>query len=154
MIRRYETLTGRQFDLMQLTSAQRQALRRLMQYFESGVEWGRFSVLWQKELADAMLSPSPKERMRHPLYRIAQDLEMRLGISQGLVAPPDYRDYIVDRIEEKFGSRCNFCKTTGIREAFLSQVLAGKKDFSVAKLREVAEALGLRLALVPVSIPA
>ena len=66
-----------------------------------------------------------------------------------MVAEPDYRDYLIDQIEEKFGSRYRFCKETGIPEAFLSQVLSGKKEFSVETLRRAAQALGLGLALLP-----
>jgi transcriptional regulator with XRE-family HTH domain len=74
---------------------------------------------------------------------------MRLGIAQGMVAEPDYRDYLIDQIEERFGSRYRFCKETKIPQAFLSQVLSGKKDFSVEMLRRAAQALGLGLALLP-----
>ncbi|MBI2841532.1 MAG: helix-turn-helix transcriptional regulator [Acidobacteria bacterium] len=149
MIRHYETLTRRPIDLTDLGPKERKALQRVFNEYKKNPKWGRFSTLWQKELDGALRGTSVRARIRHPVYRVAQDLEMRLGIAQGVVAPPDYRDYIVDWIEVRFGSRYNFCKKTGIREAFLSQVLSGKKDFSMAKLREVAEALGLRIELSP-----
>ena len=34
---------------------------------------------------------------------------MRLGIIGDDVGPPDYRDFIFDRIDEKYGSRYRFC---------------------------------------------
>ncbi|MGH7293494.1 MAG: hypothetical protein ACRELB_01110, partial [Polyangiaceae bacterium] len=66
----------------------------------------------------------------------------------GKVAPPDYRDYIADRIQERFRSRYRFCKETGVPEAFLSQVLSGKKDFSIETLRRIAESLDLAVAIL------
>lgn len=146
----YRTITGREIDTRDLPRHGKEVLHAVLKEYKSGPDWGEFSGFWQTAL-ESILSAVPRdERPRHPLYRIAQDLEMRLGIAQGVVAEPDYRDYIADRIEEKYGSRYRFCKETGIPEAFLSQVLSGKKDFSVDTLRRAAKALGLGLALVPV----
>lgn len=149
MIRHYETLTGRRIGLSGLSPEERQALAEALAAFQARPDWASFSTTWQEQLAKALPTRPPRERMQHPLYTVFQDLENRLGIAQGTVAPPDYRDYLVARIEEKFGSRYRFCKETGIPEAFLSQVLSGKKDFSLAKLREVAEALDLSIAILP-----
>lgn len=151
MIHRYETLTGRHLDVRGLTGSEKRMLSRLLILYHRRTRWERFSTHWQRLLGDILMPLPPRRRTGHILYRVAQDLEMRLGIAQGMVAPPDYRDYMLDRIEEKYGSRYRFCKATGIPEAFLSQVLAGKKDFSLAKLRDIAETLDLRLALVPAS---
>src|SRR3990172_8124866 len=103
MIRHYETLTRRPIDLTGLGPKERKALQRIFDEYKKNPKWERFSTLWQKELGEALRDTSARERIRHTVYRVAQDLEMRLGIAQGVVAPPDYRDYIVDWIEVKFG---------------------------------------------------
>lgn len=149
MTRRYETQTGRGVDLSSLGSEETDVLRRILSEYETGPDWSSFSTFWQRETRALRMGVPAEERTRYPLYVVAQDLEMRLGVAQGAVAPPDYRDYLFDHIREKFGSRYRFCKETGISEAFVSQVLSGRKDFSLPTLRRVAEALGLGLVLLP-----
>ena len=121
----YKTITGRKFDATAFSSKERQLLGTLVDEYATRPDWSAFSRFWQHHLRRFLEKVPAKERPRQPLYQIAQDLEMRLGIAQGAVAEPDYRDYLVDRIEEKYGSRYRFCKETGIAEAFLSQVLSG-----------------------------
>lgn len=145
----YKTITGRKFDPTAFSSKERELFVALTQEYKQNPDWGKFSAYWQRLLRETVSKLPAEQRSRQPLYRIAQDLEMRLGIAQGAVAEPDYRDYLADRIEEKYGSRYRFCKETGIPEAFLSQVLSGKKDFSVEMLRRAAKALDLGLALLP-----
>ena len=148
MISSYKTITGRKLDVTALSSKERQLLGTLVDEYATRPDWSAFSRFWPRHLRRFLEKVPAKKRPRQPLYQIAQDLEMRLGIAQGAVAEPDYRDYLMDRIEEKYGSRYRFCKETGIAEAFLSQVLSGKKDFSVNTLRRAAKALNLRLALL------
>lgn len=147
----YETLTGRHLETARFTPKEKRALSELLEKHAESPEWANFSDAWQKVLGPLLETVPRAERTKHPLYVIAQDLEMRLGIAQGQVAAPDYRDFIVDRIEERFGSRYRFCQETEIPQAFLSQVLSGKKDFSIETLRRVAKALDLSLALLPAS---
>lgn len=146
---RYETLTGRQVDTGGLAARERAALTALQESFAASPPSDTFAATWTRKVFPLLSRVDVKARPTHPLYVIAQDLELRLGVAQGTVAPPDYRDYIVDRIEERYGSRYRFCQETGIPQAFLSQVLSGSKDFSVATLRRAAEALDLSLALLP-----
>ena len=68
---------------------------------------------------------------------VCDDLEARLGIAQGKVAPPDYRDYLADLIEERYGSRYQFCKQTGIDPGHLSRVLANRADLSLSLLQKI-----------------
>lgn len=144
----YKTIAGREFDVTEFSSEERRLLGTLIDEYARKPDWSAFSRFWQRRLKRFLARVPAAERPGQSLYRIAQDLEMRLGIVQGAVGEPDYRDYLVDRIEERYGSRYRFCKETGIAEAFLSQVLSGKKDFSVETLRRAAKALGLRLALL------
>lgn len=146
----YKTITGRVFQIQSLSAAERRVLQSLTETYDRRPDWEEFSDFWQAELRPILAKiRSPAKRTQHTLYQIAQDLEMRLGIAQGTVAEPDYRDYLLDQINEQYGSRYRFCKKAGIQEAFLSQVLSGKKDFSVEMLRRAAQALDLGLALLP-----
>ena len=149
MIRRYEILTGGILDLDGLDAAQRRAAEEFLRLWNQQPDWREFCNRSQESLKKALAGVPRRECVRHPLYRMAHDLEMRLGIAQGKVAPLDYRDYVFDKIKERFGTRYKFCKATGISEAFLSQVISGEKDFSLGKLKQVAEVLGLGLALLP-----
>jgi transcriptional regulator with XRE-family HTH domain len=151
MISHYDTLTGRRLDLTRLPAKIREAVDRLLVEYEMATDWDDFSGVWQQEVARTLGGLCARARTEHVLYKIGQDMEMRLGVAQGAVAPPDYRDFIVGRIEEKYGSRYRFCQESGISEAFLSQVLSGKKNFSLEKLRQVAEILDLALVLLPLS---
>lgn len=81
------------------------------------------------------------------LYRVGQDLELRLGVLSGEVAAPDYRDSLADLIAERFRSRYAFCKATGVDQGNLSHVLAGRRHFSTETLLRVLETLGVRLEL-------
>lgn len=148
MKNRYETLTGRLVDTSRLLPRERVALAELQTEYGSSPRSDAFAASWTRRVFPFLSRLSNEKRAKHPLYVIAQDLELRLGIAQGTVAPPDYRDYLVDRIEERFGSRYKFCQATGIPQAFLSQVLSGSKEFSVETLRRAAEALDLSLALL------
>lgn len=148
MTSRYETVTGRQVDLGGLRARERALLSSLIEEFATGPAEDAFAASWTRKVFPLLSRLPAEQRTTHPLYVVAQDLGFRLGIAQGVVAPPDYRDYLIDRIEERYGSRYKFCQATGIPQAFLSQVLSGSKDFSVATLRRAADALGLSLALV------
>jgi hypothetical protein len=145
----YRTITGRAIETDGLSPRQKDLLSKIFEEYRKRPDWGRFSDFWMKLIRKDLSTMAPEARTIDPLYLIAQDLEMRLGIAQGAVAEPDYRDYLVDRIKEKYGSRYRFCKETGIPEAFLSQVLSGKKDFSIETLCRAADALDLKLALIP-----
>ncbi len=145
----YRTITGREIDLGRLTHKERDTYGKLILEYRKDPEWTDFSDLWIA--AVRALYPRKKRGalVRTPLYRIGQDLEMQLGIRSGRVARPDYRDYLVDGIDEKYGSRYKFCKETGFDEAYLSQVLSGKRNLSIDKLKSIAEHLGWALTLLP-----
>jgi hypothetical protein len=81
------------------------------------------------------------------VYRICQDLEARLGIHQGSVSPPDYRDFLADLIDDRFGSRQEFCQATGVDPGQLSRVFAGRADLSLRALHKVLEVLQARLVI-------
>ena len=100
----YPTITGRLLDLDDLAAGESAFLTAVRRRYAEEPEWTEFAAWWNSEFQRTGLS------MDSPAYRICQDLEARLGIAQGKVAPPDYRDYLADLIEERYGSRYRFCR--------------------------------------------
>lgn len=141
--RTYRTITGRHLDLAGLGQAERDFLSAVQAMYEAEPEWSTFASWWTSELNAAGLSE------RSVAYRICQDLEARLGIAQGKVAVPDYRDYLADLIEERYGSRYRFCKETGVDPGHLSRVLSSQSELSLQNLQRILETLRAVLVLRP-----
>jgi transcriptional regulator with XRE-family HTH domain len=139
--RAYETITGRRIALSKLTKPERKFLAAVGQKYKSAPEWTRFAAWWYGEFARSGLKSDS------PAYRICQDLEARLGIDQGKVSPPDYRDYLADLIDTQFGSRQEFCQRTGVDPGQLSRVFGGRADLSIRALQSVLEVLHARLVI-------
>jgi transcriptional regulator with XRE-family HTH domain len=139
----YRTITGRKLDLSKLAEPERKLLREALECVDKGGGWNRFAAWWLKTFHESGLPDSS------PVFRICRDLEARLGITEGKIAPPDYRDYLADLIEENFGSRYRFCGATGIDPGQLSRVFAGKADLSVDLLRRALKALNAHLEVRP-----
>jgi len=139
----YSTITGRRLDLDRLGAGEREFLASVRCRYATGPEWSEFAAWWVEELRRQGVSDES------PAYRICQDLEARLGIAQGKVAPPDYRDYLADLIEERYGSRYRFCKETGVDPGHLSRVLASRSELSVQNLQRILGALHAALIIQP-----
>lgn len=144
----HRTLTGRALDLRSLSGKERDALAELQRAYDLRPSWAEFARLWPQLLRKRVWGRK-KVPVGSPLYRAAQDLELRLGVAEGRVAPPDYRDHLADLIEERFRTRAAFCQATGIDPGNLSHVLAGRKDFSLEVLSKVVGVLDVQLDLVP-----
>jgi transcriptional regulator with XRE-family HTH domain len=141
--RTYRTITGRPLDLSGLSRAERDFLGTVQSKYEAGPEWSTFASWWSTELRKAGLSQDSVA------YRLCQDLEARLGIAQGRVAPPDYRDYLADLIEERYGSRYRFCKESGGDPGHLSRVLSSRSELSLQNLQRILDALHASLVIQP-----
>ncbi len=139
----YRTITGRKIDLSALTEAERKLLREALERVRKPGGWNRFAAWWLKAFNESGLADTS------PVFRVCRDLEARLGIAEGKVAPPDYRDYLADLIEERYGSRSRFCEATGIDPGQLSRVFAGKADLSADLLRRALKALNAHLEVRP-----
>jgi transcriptional regulator with XRE-family HTH domain len=137
----FHTITGRRISLAKLNTAEKKLLAMVGRKFKSGPEWTRFAAWWYGEFVRSGLHASSSA------YRICQDLEARLGIEQGKVSPPDYRDYLADLIDSQFGSRQEFCQRTGVDPGQLSRVFGGRADLSIRALQNVLEVLNARLVI-------
>lgn len=133
----YPTITGRVLRLDGLAASDHAFLAAVRRRYAEEPEWMEFAAWWMSEFGRAGRS------MDSPLYRICQDLEARLGIAQGKVALPDYRDRLADLIEERFGSRSRFCEVAGLAPAHLGRVLASSAELSVENLQRILGALYL-----------
>ena len=139
--RTYSTITGRQLQLGGLSDVERDFLGQVQERYETAPEWSAFGRWWVAEFKDAGLGETSVA------YRICQDLEARLGIAQGKVAAPDYRDYLADLIEARYGSRYRFCKETGVDPGHLSRVLASRSELSLQSLQRILDALHAALVI-------
>jgi len=137
----YRTITGRTLELSKLTTEERLFVAHVLRFYKNSADWSKFAALWTREFQKRGLNGSGLA------YRICQDLEARLGIARGKVAPPDYRDYLADLIDEKYGSRYKFCKKTGVDPGHLSRVFSSRSDLSLEALEKLLHTLGAALVV-------
>ena len=137
----YQTITGRRIPISNLTETEYGFLEKVAKKYNSRQDWTRFAAWWNAEFNASSLSTSSV------VYRICQDLESRLGINQGKVSPPDYRDFLAELIDTHFGSRQEFCKATEVDPGQLSRVLASRADLSMKVLQKVLEVLHAQLVI-------
>ncbi len=137
----YRTITGRKLSLSRLTPVEVRFLAAVRDKYETAPAWTGFASWWLAEFQHAEL-PATSVALR-----ICGDLEARLGIAEGRVAEPDYRDYLLDLIEDGFGSRYEFCRKTGVDPGQLSRVFASKADLSLPYLTELLRQLDARLVV-------
>lgn len=137
----YQTITGGRIPLSGLSDAEHGFLEIVAKKYNARQDWTRFAAWWNAKFNASGLTTASV------VYRICQDLEARLGISQGKVSPPDYRDYLAELIDAQFGSRQDFCRATGVDPGQLSRVLASRDNLSVKVLLQVLEVLKARLVI-------
>ncbi len=141
--RTYHTITGRALDLSRLSDEELSFLGDVKQMYARKPEWSEFSAWWFPKFQHSGL---PEASL---VNRICADLESRLGIAQGDVAAPGYRDYLADLIEERYGSRNRFCQETGVDPGHLSRVFASRADLSLQNLQRILDALQAQLVIQP-----
>lgn len=127
----YETVTGRMIDLRELTPGEKDCIATVLTRYEAKPGWSEFGAWWLSHVGEYDLTTDS------PVRRICDDLEARLGIAQGKIGPPSYRDYLAVLIDEQYGSRYKFCLETGIDQGQLSKVISGKADLSMELLHRV-----------------
>jgi transcriptional regulator with XRE-family HTH domain len=139
----YWAITGRTIDLSKLTPTEREFLKSAARECRLQPRWSDFSAWWRPAFRQSGLKP------KSFAFSICEDLESRLGISQGEMAPADYRGALANSISGRFESRNAFCTATGIDPAHLSRVLAGRAELSLGALQKIFEVLGLVLLVRP-----
>jgi hypothetical protein len=137
----YQTITGGRFPLSGLSDAEYGFLDTLAKKYNAQQDWTRFAAWWNAKFNASGLTTASV------VYRICQDLEARLGINQGKVSPPDYRDYLAELIDAQFGSRQDFCRATAVDPGQLSRVLASRDNLSMKVLLQVLKVLDARLVI-------
>src|SRR6266446_8981690 len=104
----YTTLDGDTFVVAAFDRQERQAFDALVEYFVQDPDWNDFANFWPTKVV-ALYDKRGLERgetIRKDLFQIAQDMEGRLGIKQGKIAPDDgdYREELADLIRSRFGT--------------------------------------------------
>src|SRR5262245_17938317 len=92
----YQTITGGRIALSNLSDEEYSFLELVAKKYNAKQDWTRFSAWWNAKFNATGLTPLSV------LYRICQDLEARLGIKQGKVSLPDYRDFLAELIDTQF----------------------------------------------------
>ena len=137
----YQTITGGRIALANLSEAEHAFLAKVAKKYNARQDWTCFAAWWNAEFNASGLATSSVA------YRICQDLETRLGIDQGKVAPPDYRDFLIELIDTQFGSRQEFCRRPEVDPGQLSRVLASRGDLSIRVLQKVLEVVHAHLVI-------
>lgn len=137
----YATITGRRLSISKLNKEEKAFMIVVLHKYKTRPGWTHFAAWWNAAFKATRLNA------RSVAYRICEDLEARLGIAEGTVSPPDYRDFLADLIEGQFGSRQEFCKKTDIDPGQLSRVLAGRADLSIKTLQTVLQVLHAKLVV-------
>jgi hypothetical protein len=137
----YQTITGCRISTTKLNDVEFGLLEKVVKKYNIRQDWTRFAAWWNATFKASGLSTSSV------VYRICQDLEARLGIKQGKVSPPDYRDYLIDLIDTHFESRQEFCRAAEIDPGQLSRVLSGRGDLSMKLLLKVLEMFHAKLVI-------
>jgi hypothetical protein len=137
----YQTITGGQIPLSGLSENEYGFLEIVAKKYGPKQDWTRFAAWWNGKFNASGLPTTSV------VYRVCQDLEARLGINQGKVSPPDYRDSLAELIDAGFSSRVEFCRATGVDPGQLSRVLASRDNLSMKVLNQVLEVLHARLVI-------
>jgi hypothetical protein len=147
----YVDLDGREICLGHLDNEEQRLLARILRRARIHPDWETVDNYWTRALGefyDARGVPRKISR-KGVLFRVAQDQSSRIAVAAGLARVGDYRDDLAELIREHFPSQRAFCKATGLSDAMLSHVLAGRKDLSLQALQQALERIGYRLRVVP-----
>lgn len=150
----YIDLRGRHFNLSDLDDEERSVLEDFRALAATDVEWHDYENEHTRRVGEFYTARGLTRRqiVDSDLWKITQDIGGRLGIERGIFRTPDYRDELEAIIRERFTTRREFCRATGIREDMLSHVLAGRKDLSIESLSTALAKIGCTLRIVPMEL--
>lgn len=146
MKRFYETIENEKIDIKALSEKEYEFLKKVKKYYSKKPDWNVFSNYWLKEGQKIWGGTSKREATILPIFRICQDLEVRLGIEQGKTRLPNYRDILAALIDKEFDSHYQFCKKAGIAQDTLSRILNKRREPSLHMLQIILDALGYKIS--------
>jgi len=147
----HRNLRGEIIPFAQLDDDERALVRTLLAEAASGIDWNGYSNFWMSRV-DTFYSPRGLSRLeirRTAAYRIGQDMGSRIGIREGAVRAPDYRDELSEIIRTRFGTQREFCEKSGLSEDMLSHVLSKRKHLAINTLVEALGRVGYTLHIAP-----
>ena len=145
MANTYTTLLDESYSLQHLPKRDQAIALQLIERAKANPDWNEFSNWAREACQPAFAELAPKQIPESPLYRIAQDLEMRLGVKQGKARLPDYRDKLEYLIRKTYPSIAAFCREVQVDQAYLSHLFGKDRDASMKKLLSMLDKLGYRL---------
>ena len=147
----YRNLKGEAIALNNLLADEKKLVSELQSKAKRAKEWPAFRNWWMSRVAEFYETKglARSEILRTAGYRIGQDLASRLMVKQGLARAPDYRDELEAIIAQRFSTRREFCKATGLSEDMVSHVLSKRKHLAVDTLEESLRRIGYMLRITP-----
>ncbi|MFQ5731193.1 MAG: hypothetical protein ACE5KM_04465 [Planctomycetaceae bacterium] len=147
----YCDLRGREIPLVGLDDDERKLVKQLKLRAAGKPDWNDFDNYRKKKVGDFYLKRGlDRSDITQTIpWKIGSDLSGRIAINRGLARMPDYRDELKQLIRERFPSRREFCKATGISEDMLSHVLARRKHLSIGTLHDALAKIGYTLRIEP-----
>ena len=147
----YRNLKGEMISFGSLPADERKLIAEIQSKAARAKDWSAFRNFWMSRVSEfyavqKLTRPQIRETAG---YRIGQDLASRLLIEQGLARHPDYRDELESLILQRFKTRREFCKATGLSEDMLSHVLSKRKHLAVNTLEESLRRIGYTLHIAP-----
>jgi hypothetical protein len=153
MTKAYVDLKGNEWHLSRLDADERDLVNELKDRAERDADWYSFGNYWVKRVTSFYedRGHTRQEIVASIPYRVGQDLASRIGVAQGKMRAPDYREELEALIRSRYQSRRAFCEATGLSEDMLSHVLAGRKDLSIEALSKAMSRIGFAVRLLPVA---
>lgn len=104
----YTVLDGRVLDLSDLGSEERTYFLRCLAAYRDGADYFAFSELVDQAEHNPLLRATggwiTRAVLEHPLFQAVDDLEARLGIRQGMVAPDPGDDPAREPVAEEWAA--------------------------------------------------
>ena len=126
----YLSLDGRVLDLSALTDEQRAFFARCWQAYQANMPWSTFA-----DLATSPDNPLVRDAggwvtrivYDHPLFRAVSDLEDRLGLRQGELAPEEGLNPSRDPLADEWLSVSDAARRKGVSVSAVHQAIARRE---------------------------
>jgi len=145
----YRTIQNKVFVLDDLSEAHRELYRDMCEYFLQDTGWHLFDNAWHN---DNRLRTPEKVSAESPIWKILADMSARIAIRNNLACFEKWREKLERIIHYRFGTARAFCKKTDTNEGFLSNILRGKKAFSLDNLEKRLRKAGIQIIFMSVDV--